>query len=153
MRPRSKVLLALAMLAIAISTLPTVQAAPTRLPTFIQSNPYVAGQIYGCAVRVIRYLELTIERGSETGRTPPVMNINLIAGLQIAELKADALEALVASSAGQYPVEESETAITEIADLEYDGTAGGAPGYNEAWMQAMGCSALFRQFELYDIYR
>jgi len=81
------------------------------------------------------------------------MNINLIVGLQIAELKADALEALVVSSGGQYPINESETAITEIADLEYDGSIGGAPGYNEAWMQAMGCSALFRQFELYDIYR
>jgi hypothetical protein len=150
---RSKVLAVLATLAAVSNSVHSVQAASTRLPIFIQSNPFVAGQIYGCSVRLIRYLELTINRGSETGHTPPIVNINLIAGLQIAELKADALETLVASSSGQYPVDESESAIIEIADLEYDGTAGGAPGYNEAWMQAMGCSALFRQFELYDIYR
>lgn len=152
MRLMSKSIAALAILAACQSVL-AAEAASTRLPTFIQSNPFVAGQVYGCAVRLMRYLELTINRGAETGHTPPAMNINLIAGLQLAELKADAMQALVASAGGQYPVEESDTAITEIADLEYDGSGAGAPGYSEAWLQAMGCSGLFRQFGLYDIYR
>lgn len=149
----SKSIAALAIVVAASQSISITEAAATRLPTFIQSNPFVAGQVYGCAVRLIRYLELTINRGSETGHTPPVMDINLIAGLQLAELKADALQALVVSASGQYPAEESETAITEIADLEYDGSGAGAPGYSEAWLQAMGCSGLFRQFGLYDIYR
>jgi hypothetical protein len=64
------------------------------LPTFIQSNPFVAGQVYGCAVRPKRYLELTINPGAETGHTPPAMDMNLIAGLQLADLKAGAMLAL-----------------------------------------------------------
>lgn len=66
----SKFLAILAMIVAAANPVPSVQAASTRLPPFIQSNPYVAGQIYGCSVRLIRYLELTINRGSETGHTP-----------------------------------------------------------------------------------
>jgi hypothetical protein len=153
MRSISRAFAALAIFAAVTYPVTTVAAALTRLPTFIQSNAYVAGQVYGCTVRLIRYLELTINRGSETGHTPPVMDVNLIVGLQIADLKDDARQALVASSGGAFPMDESETAITEIADLEYDGSAAGAPGYSEAWMQAMGCSALFRQFGLYDIYQ
>lgn len=51
------------------------------------------------------------------------------------------------------PIEEVETAIAEIAGLEYDAAGAGTPGYHEAWSQVAGCAALFRQFGLYESYQ
>lgn len=124
-----------------------------RLPPYVRSNAYVAGQVLGCAIRIDRYLQQTLDRAANAGRTLSATELNVVAGLDLAALKSDAQQALVAQSEGNYPAEEIELAILEIADAEYDGSIMGAPGYSEAWLQAMGCAALFRQFELYDRYQ
>lgn len=134
--------------------LSTPSLSQDRLPTIVRSNPYLAGQLLGCTLRVETYYRQTMERAQATGRTlPPNYQLNLIAGLDVATLKADARQALIASSAEPTPIAEVEAAIAEIASLEYDATRVGAPGYNEAWGQALACAALFNQYQLYDAYR
>lgn len=132
----------------------TASLAQDRLPTIVRSNPYLAGQLLGCTLRVETYYRQTIERAHTAGRTlPGNYQLNLIAGLDVAALKADARQALSASSSEPTPIDEVETAIAEIAALEYDATSVGAPGYSEAWGQALACAALFSQYQLYDSYR
>lgn len=134
--------------------LSTGSLAQDRLPTIVRSNPYLVGQLFGCTLRVETYYRQTIERAQAAGRTLPAnYQINLIAGLNVAELKADARQALLASSPDTVPIAEVETAIAEIAVLEYDATSVGAPGYSEAWGQALACAALFSQYQLYEAYR
>lgn len=125
-----------------------------RLPTTVRSSPYLVGQLLGCTLRVETYYRQTIERAQAAGRTLPAnYQIDLIAGLNVAALKADARQALLASSPDTVPIAEVETAIAEIAVLEYDASSVGAPGYSEAWGQALACSALFSQYQLYEAYR
>lgn len=134
--------------------LSTPVLAQDRLPTIVRSNPYLAGQLLGCTLRVETYYRQTMERAQATGRTlPPNYQLNLIAGLDVAALKADARQALIAGSPEPTPIDEVETAIAEIAALEYDATSVGSPGYNEAWGQALACAALFNQYQLYESYR
>lgn len=129
----------------------TASVAQDRLPTIVRSNAYLAGQLFGCALRLETYYRQTIERAQAAGRTLSAnYQLNLIAGLDIAALKVDARQALVASSA---QIDEVETAIAEIAGLEYDATSAGTPGYHEAWGQALACAALFSQYQLYEAYR
>ena len=132
----------------------TTSLAQDRLPTIVRSTPYLAGQLLGCTLRVETYYRQTIERAQTAGRALPAnYQLNLIAGLDVAALKADARQALIASSSEPTPIDEVETAIAEIAVLEYDATSVGAPGYSEAWGQALACAALFSQYQLYEAYR
>lgn len=132
---------------------PTTASAQERLPAYVRNNTYVAGQVLGCTIRLERYFAHTLDRAASAGRVLPVTELDVVAGLDLQALKADAKQALVAQGGGTYPTEELELAVSEIADGEYDGSLVGLPGYSEAWLQAMGCAALFLQFELYDSYR
>ena len=128
--------------------------AQDRLPPYVRSNSFVTGQVLGCALRYETYYDETIRRAAELGRTlPPNYQLNVIAGLDIAALRADARHALLAQSSPESPIEEVITAISEIALAEYDGAGVGAPGYHEAWAQVAACSTMFGQFGLYDAYR
>lgn len=144
--------LTFAALLLALFPAANMAVAQDRLPAYVRTNPYAAGQVFGCAIRLQRYLQQTLDRVAAAGRTLPVTQLNVIAGLDVTALKADAAAALTVSGNGSYPTEEIELAVSEIADAEYDGTDIGAPGYSEAWFQAMGCVAVFRQFQLYDSY-
>lgn len=146
-------------LAVTIATTMTMTVAPTvsaqeRLPAYVRSNSFVTGQVLGCALRYEIYYSETIRRAAELGRTlPPNYQLNLIAGLDVAALRDDARNALLAQSSADSPIDEVVTAISEIAVAEYDGTSAGAPGYHEAWAQVAACSTMFGQFGLFEAYR
>lgn len=128
--------------------------AQDRLPAYVRSNSFITGQVLGCALRYETYYSETVRRAAELGRTlPPNYQLNLIAGLDVAALREDARQALLAQSSPESPIEEVIAAISEIAVAEYDGASVGASGYHEAWAQAAACSTMFGQFGLYDAYR
>jgi hypothetical protein len=127
--------------------------AQDRLPDYVRSNALIAGQLLGCAVRFDVYYRQTVERAADAGRIlPPAYQLNAIAGLDVAALLSDTRQVLLAQSTEAVPIDEVETAISEIAGLEYDAAGAGTPGYHEAWSQVAGCGALFRQFGLYELY-
>lgn len=136
-----------------ITMIGTTAVAQDRLPAYLRANSFVTGQVLGCALRYEIYFAETVRRAAETNRSLPAnFEINLIAGLDVAALKADAQQALFAEAPPETPVEEILTAISEVAVSEYDGASVGAPGYHEAWAQVAGCAALFRQFGLFEAY-
>ena len=128
--------------------------AQDRLPAYVRSNSFIAGQVLGCALRYETYYSETVRRAAELGRTlPPNYQLNLIAGLDVAALREDARQALLAQSSPESPIEEVIAAISEIAVAEDDGATAGAPGYHEAWAQAAACSTMFGQLGLFEAYR
>jgi hypothetical protein len=125
-----------------------------RLPISVRGNSVVTGQVFGCAVRLEQYYRLTVERAQADGRPlSPAFQLDLVAGLDVAALKADALEAVSSQAANVFPAEEFETAISEIAVMEYASPSAGSAGYSEAWMQAAACSNIFRQYDLFTVYQ
>lgn len=138
----------------ALSAAMDFATAQDRLPSYVRNNSYVAGQLLGCAIRYDVYYRQTVDRAAAAGRTlPPTYQLNAIAGLDVAALMSDARQVLVAQATAAVPIEEIETAIADIAGLEYNATGAGTPGYHEAWSQAAGCAGLFRQFGLYEQYQ
>jgi len=54
-------------------------SAQDRLPSYVRSNSYVAGQVFGCAIRFDVYHRQTVDRAAAAGRTlPPTYQLNAI---------------------------------------------------------------------------